>query len=60
MTNISTNRVAIVVGATGLIGGEVVNQLLQDKTYQTVRILVRHTTNMSHPKLEEQLVNFDK
>ena len=59
MTNISTNRVAIVIGATGLIGGQVINALLNDDSYQTVRILVRHTTNMLHPKLEEHLVNFD-
>ncbi len=59
MSNLANKRVAIVLGSSGLIGGNLVNLLLQDESYGKVRILVRRKTNMMHPKLEEQLVNFD-
>lgn len=50
---------AIVLGATGLIGGQLVEQLLNDEGFEKVRILVRRPVELTHKKLEVQLVNFD-
>jgi uncharacterized protein YbjT (DUF2867 family) len=49
---------ALVLGATGMVGHLLVEQLLLDQTYDKVRILVRRTFDISHPKLEPRLVNF--
>lgn len=50
---------AVVLGATGLIGEQVVQQLLVDPAYSKVRILVRRQADLSHTKLETEVVNFD-
>ena len=52
-------QTAIVIGATGLIGHVVVEVLLKDPAFRKVRILVREKTGLSHPKLEEKIVNFN-
>ena len=52
-------QTAIVIGATGLIGHVVVEVLLKDPAFRTVRILVREKTGLSHLKLEEKIVNFN-
>src|SRR4051812_1251889 len=50
---------AVVLGATGLVGEQLVSQLLNDSTFSKVRILVRRLVKLSHPKLEVEVVNFD-
>ena len=50
---------AVVLGATGLVGEQLVHQLLNDAAFSKVRILVRRPVELSHPKLEVDLVNFD-
>ena len=50
---------AVVLGATGFIGEQLVQQLLNDDAFSKVRILIRRPVNLSHPKIEAQIVNFD-
>jgi uncharacterized protein YbjT (DUF2867 family) len=50
---------AVVLGATGLIGEQLVQQLLNDPAFSKVRILVRRPVELSHPKLEVKIVNFE-
>jgi len=50
---------AILIGATGLIGSELLKQLLADSNYSEVKVLARRSTNLEHPKLKEVLLNFD-
>lgn len=45
---------------TGLVGGFVLEQLLQDAYYDKVIVLSRKSLNKQHPKLKEVLVNFDQ
>lgn len=52
-------KTAIVIGATGLIGGILVKKLLNDPRYGKVKVFTRRTTGISNPKLQEQIVNFD-
>jgi uncharacterized protein YbjT (DUF2867 family) len=53
-------RRALVAGATGLVGRQVVHALLDDPEYATVTLLVRRPTGMAHPKLVEQVIDFDR
>ena len=51
-------RVALVVGATGLVGRELVAQLLADDDYDVVRTFVRRASGVTHVKLDERVVDF--
>ena len=48
---------AIVIGATGATGRELVETLLRDNNYTAVSIFVRRSINIDHPKLTENIVN---
>ncbi|TWI79324.1 uncharacterized protein YbjT (DUF2867 family) [Lacibacter cauensis] len=51
-------QTAVVIGATGLVGSSLVQQLLNDDAFDLVRILVRRTVNLQHPKLEVCITDF--
>lgn len=53
-------RKAIVIGATGLIGKELVGQLINSPDYSRITLLVRRTFGIQHPKLEEKIINFEQ
>lgn len=52
-------KTAIVVGATGLIGGLLVKKLLNDPRYSNVKVFTRRTTGLTSPKLHEHIVDFN-
>jgi uncharacterized protein YbjT (DUF2867 family) len=52
-------KTAALIGATGLIGGELLNLLLKDDYFQTVKIIIRRPFNLVHPRLEKKLVDFN-
>lgn len=54
------NRKAIIVGATGLVGNELVQQLLQSESYDSITILVRTPISIQHPKLTQIRLNFNE
>lgn len=58
--NDKMGKIANVIGASGLVGQQLVAQLLAHPEYERVRIFVRRTTGIGHPKLEEQLIDFDR
>lgn len=49
---------ANVIGATGLVGKQLVSLLLEDDNFEKVRIFVRRETGIEHPKLVQQIVDF--
>jgi uncharacterized protein YbjT (DUF2867 family) len=49
---------ATLIGATGLIGNYLMEELLKDDFYHTARILIRRPLELTHPKLEKKLVDF--
>jgi uncharacterized protein YbjT (DUF2867 family) len=51
-------QTAVVLGATGLIGSSLVEQLLQDDAFAKVRVLVRRPISLTHPKLEVVITDF--
>jgi uncharacterized protein YbjT (DUF2867 family) len=44
---------AIVIGATGMVGNLILNELLNDNDFSEVRIFVRKPTGIDSPKLKE-------
>jgi uncharacterized protein YbjT (DUF2867 family) len=51
---------AIIVGASGLVGGLLLDILLQQPAYDEVLILVRKALPGQHDKLEQLVIDFDK
>ncbi len=49
---------AVVLGATGLVGEQLVQQLLSGAAFSKVRILVRRPLELSHPKLQVEITDF--
>jgi uncharacterized protein YbjT (DUF2867 family) len=50
---------ASVIGGTGLVGGEILAELLADPEFSEVEIFTRRATGVSHQKLTETFVDFD-
>jgi uncharacterized protein YbjT (DUF2867 family) len=53
-------KTVIVIGASGLIGKHITKLLVDNPAYSTVKVFVRRSLNISNPKLEEHIVNFDE
>ena len=53
------NRDVITTGSTGLVGSEILKQLLNDDTVRTVYSLTRRKLKLDHPKLVQLVVNFE-
>lgn len=53
-------RKAIVIGATGMVGKQLVRQLLEQQAYAEVVILVREPLEVTHAKLKQVVVNWDE
>lgn len=51
---------ALVIGATGATGKDLVNQLLNDKEFEEVDIFVRKPVDIQDEKLKVHIVNFEK
>jgi len=49
------NKTAILLGATGLTGGILLDKLLKDDSFVKIRIFGRSSCDKSHPKIEEYL-----
>ena len=50
-------KTAIVLGATGLTGGNLLQMLLKDERYIKIRLFSRSSIGFTHPKLEEHIVD---
>src|SRR5690606_10756930 len=48
-----TKHIALVLGASGLIGKETLNLLLENNKYKTVYAITRKSLGITHPKLTE-------
>ncbi|MDA8956281.1 NAD(P)H-binding protein [Flavobacteriales bacterium] len=51
---------ALVLGATGATGQELVNLLLEDSNYKKVSIFVRRKVDIEHEKLNVHVIDFSK
>lgn len=50
-SNLTSNRVALVAGATGLVGQAILSMLLADSHYSAVHVVGRRAPDVQHPKL---------
>lgn len=50
-------KTAIVLGATGLTGGLLLNRLQKDEQYSTIKLFSRSSIGYSNSKIEEHLIN---
>lgn len=51
---------ALIIGATGATGKDLVEITLRDPAYTSVVIFLRKPTGMNHPKLTEVVTDFDR
>ena len=56
----NANKTALLVGASGLVGGYCLEYLLAEPAYEKVIVLVRTSLLIKHPKLEQHVIEFDK
>ena len=54
------SKTALVIGATGATGKDLVAQLLEDVAFDNVHIFVRRDVDLHHGKLHVHVVDFDK
>ena len=50
---------ALIIGATGATGKDLVTELLADDTYSEVHCFVRKPMSLTHPKLHAHVVDFE-
>lgn len=53
-------KTALVVGATGLVGSELLSDLVKSPAYHKIHILVRKKTTVESSKIIEHIIDFDK
>jgi len=53
------NLTANIIGASGLVGQQLITQLLNHPEYEKVRSFVRRSSQTNHPKLEEIIIDFE-
>ncbi|MBK0122503.1 NAD(P)H-binding protein [Pantoea sp. S61] len=58
MKNSDKNRIVLLAGASGLVGGHILQLLLNDPEVSCVHALTRRPLRVSHPKLQIHLVDF--
>lgn len=50
-------KTAIILGATGLTGGHLLDLLLEDDSFNKILVFTRRKTGKEHPKLEEHIID---
>jgi uncharacterized protein YbjT (DUF2867 family) len=55
----SLNKQALLAGATGLVGGHVLNRLLSHPAYARIEVLVRRELPIRDAKIVQRVVDFD-
>ena len=50
-------KTAIILGASGATGSELLQLLLADSRYSTIKIFVRKSLNIANPKIEEHIID---
>lgn len=55
-----TNRTHLLLGATGLVGRELLQLLLTDEATSRVIVIARRSTGVRHPKLDERILELSE
>ncbi|MFO7852528.1 MAG: NAD(P)H-binding protein [Bacteroidota bacterium] len=54
------NKTAIVFGATGLVGSELIYHLIKDVRYKAIKVFTRRDLDIEHIKVVEKIVDIEK
>lgn len=57
---IEDDKTAILIGASGLVGGILLDMLLNNKMYNIVKVFVRKPLSKEHPRLVQYVIDFDQ
>ena len=60
MMNSNKPKAALLVGASGLVGGHCLQFLLEEPSYARVTMLVRKPLSITHEKLVQHIIDFDE
>jgi uncharacterized protein YbjT (DUF2867 family) len=60
MSGKSDKKIALVFGASGLVGKVLVRELIDNDSYASVVIFIRKPLEFKHPKVMEQVIDFDR
>ena len=52
------SKTAIILGATGLTGGLLLNKLIADDRYDTIKLFSRSSVNNNSKKIKEFIIDF--
>lgn len=55
----ANDKIALIAGASGLVGSELFHILLESSYYTRVKVVVRKQLDAQHPKLEQVVADFD-
>ncbi|WP_338075675.1 oxidoreductase [Chengkuizengella sediminis] len=53
-------KTALIAGASGLVGSELLTYLIEGNEYNRVTAIVRNSLNIKHPKLKQVIVDFEQ
>ena len=51
---------AIVIGGTGMVGTQLIKLLIETEEFSEILSLMRRSSGVVHPKLNEQIIDFDQ
>lgn len=54
-----SEKIAAIIGATGMIGNYLTEELIRDDYFTTIRLIVRRPVEKKDPRIEVALVDFD-
>jgi uncharacterized protein YbjT (DUF2867 family) len=60
LRNHKMGKVANVIGASGMVGQQIINQLLFHSEFDKIHIFVRRKTRFIHPNLDEFIIDFNQ
>jgi uncharacterized protein YbjT (DUF2867 family) len=53
------SQTVALIGATGLVGGHILQNLLRDTQYGTIRLISRRSVDIASPKIDERIITFE-
>ena len=53
-------KIALIAGASGLVGSELLKSLIENDTYETIHILSRRSLKIKSLKIVEHIISFDE
>ena len=56
----SSNRIALIAGASGMVGHQLMERLLKDSDYSKIILLTRRPLGIQNAKIEEKILDFDE